>query len=171
MKDPEATAWGLWNYETPTGTVSLYQRTQVDPGTRWLSDSHLNDVPGSLRVWAIPNASIENEVEITAVNELEESKTLVAEAKFDVNTSASLFGKLPAYSYFHQLTLISQDGTEHRVPPVWSRGEPAKEFELGQMGPGEIVKIRVGRVLESLARNDDEAGAIQEDISLTLSLK
>jgi hypothetical protein len=75
------------------------------------------------------------------------------------------------YSYFNPLTLVSQDGTEQVVPPVWNRGESVKAFELAPIGPGEVVKILIGRKLESIASNKDQAGTIQEDILIDFSLR
>lgn len=171
MKDPEARAWGVWNYESAKGTVGLYARNLVDPGTRWLSDSHLKEIPGSKRIWATPKASLDNQVEVTLANKLGETKVLVATAQIVRNTSISLLGKGgPTDSYFKPLTMISQDGTEHEVPAVWHRGETAKSFELGQIKAGEVVKVRIGRKLESFGKRDEDAGAIQEDISITFSL-
>jgi hypothetical protein len=167
----ETSATRLWNYEATKRTLGLYQRTQVDPGTRWVSDSHLKEIPGSLKVWAVPKASIKNEVEVTLVNELEQTKVLVASAKLDVKTSATLLRKLPMYSSFQPLTLISQDGTTHQVAPVWGTYDGVKEFELGQVKPGEVVKVRIGRTLESVGRTDGDAGAIQEDLYITFLLK
>jgi hypothetical protein len=129
------------------------------------------EVPGSLRVWAIPHSSLENQAEVTLENSLNETKVLYATAGIQVNTSASLLGKTAMYSYFQPLTFVSQDGTEHQVPSVWSGGEDTKTFQLGRVRPGEVVKVRIGRKLEATGRSKDQAGATQEDILITFSLK
>jgi hypothetical protein len=119
---------------------------------------------------SIPKASLENQVEVKIANRLAEPRILRATANIEVHTSASLFGKVPMYGYFRRFTLVGQDGTEHEVEPVWSTGDAVKSFTLGTIGPGETVKVRIGRKLESVARTDHDSGAIQEDISITFSL-
>ena len=167
MTDPEAQAWGLWNHDPAKHQVGLFARTLVEPGTR----SQTADAKFP-QVWARPRASLENQVEITLANTLSEQKTLVATAQFTENTSISLLSKpLPPNSYFKPLTLISHDGTQHVVPPVWSRADRAKDFELGKIGAGEVVKVLIGRRLDSIANFADEGGTRQEDILISFSLK
>jgi hypothetical protein len=167
MTDPEAQAWGLWNHDPAKRQIGLFARTLVEPGTR--SQTANAKFP---QVWARPRASLENQVEVTLANTLSEQKTLVASAQFIENTSISLLNqRLPPNSYFKPLTLISHDGTQHIAPPVWSSADRVKDFELGKIGPGEVVKVLMGRRLDSVANFADEGGTRQEDILISFSLK
>jgi hypothetical protein len=92
---------------------------------------------------------------------------LIAHMTYSVKSS---MGKsIPSEAWFKPLTVLA-DGSERRPPSAWSTNISQKDFSLGRIEPGEVVKVDIGRKLESVSRFANE-GTINEDIEIQFGLQ
>ena len=168
MEPSEATAFGGWSFAADTGTLSFHLRNFVSPGLRYSNENHnVVEARKIAAVYAIPSSLIYVETEAIIANRLEQQKTLVATLTFDVHANRSVKHD----TWFSPFTVIRSDGAEHEVPAVWPMVTNQRDFVLGPVEPGEVVKVRTGHELQTDAMFPSDGGLIQEDLEINFALK
>jgi hypothetical protein len=167
MEPGEADAFGGWFFHTDTQTLEFHLRNVAISGKRYINRPDPVAASRFANIYTRAHASIEVLTDLRVVNRTEETRELIAQMKYRVEHTEDK--SVPSDAWFKPLIVTTSDGTERRPPSAWSTRLSNKDFVLGTIGPGEVVKVQLGRKLESTSDYANN-GRIDENIKIQFGL-
>lgn len=166
----EARAFGGWFFHNDSQEVEFHLRNVSISGIRY-PNLTMDDARDRLFavIYTHAHAVITSQVELTVANRTEETKRLVAMIQYDVGATPDKM--ISAYAWFDPFVVVAADGSQRNPPEgVLSTHTSTKQVSLGNIGPGEVIRVKMGRKLES-ASSATDFGTIEENTKVRLELR